>query len=795
MAQTEKGIIYPYDYNEVADVPADLKALAESIDRILSDYSLNTDSGNKIVLEMNSTTYKIKAILKDKDDNVIDTSNEIDLPLENMVTNITYNNQKLTLTHQDGQTTEVSIADLISDLASKEEVAELQSQITDLETLVETELESNTVEGTEIDVSDSAEYRGRIEVKGNTEQEQLSGKNLLPNTVTSYTHQGIEYKTNVDGTITVNGTASAVSYVNIINGCTVTLPAGTYKLTGCPSGGSDSTYRLDIDNGSRVKEFGSGTTFTFSEETTLQNVRIRIASGTVVNNLVFKPMISLDGGDYEPYCGGQASPNPDYPQEIKVVTGDNVIKHCGKNLFNKDGTYRLGYIGTDGSFSSGNNTTCFDQYIPVTPNTAYTVSFNQAINALGCPVYYDTNKNFISRESTQYNVRSRTITTPANCYYMVIQFNVDNAAMTQAKINAVECMVEKSPVSTSYEPYRCEDYHLGLWKENEFNSTNATIYNALLNDAGFLASSDVNKTAIVSCQPNKTYKISKIAGKRLRVAEFNTSPSLGDAYTNRIKNDEVASLVFKTSGTANYLAITYYSTAVDTLTEQEILNSIQIQEAIELCKIGDYEDIQFKNEAVDENYNAELEDGAWYKKGVIGKQILNGTENWTTAINRNDYNKVAKQIQLQNAILNKGSISNLIVSQHFRSESADNIFGNNAIGINCAGISNTGYLRIGLELDKFPTDTSFKDYLSQNNDVLRFPVQTPTFEKITNTTLISQLEALRKAKWFKGVNHWWTETENLEPNLKGTYKQSNNLRIKEQDERLDNLESRLALLE
>ena len=48
----------------------------------------------------------------------------------------------------------------------------------------------------------------------------------------------------------------------------------------------------------------------------------------------------------------------------------------------------------------------------------------------------------------------------------------------------------------------------------------------------------------------------------------------------------------------------------------------------------------------------------------------------------------------------------------------------------------------------------------------------PTYTKITVTTLISQLEALRKSKWFKGVNHWWTETENLEPVLEGTYKQA-----------------------
>ena len=58
--------------------------------------------------------------------------------------------------------------------------------------------------------------------------------------------------------------------------------------------------------------------------------------------------------------------------------------------------------------------------------------------------------------------------------------------------------------------------------------------------------------------------------------------------------------------------------------------------------------------------------------------------------------------------------------------------------------------------------------------VIYYIQETPTYEKITDPTLISQLETLRKAKWFKGVNHWWTETDNLEPNLKGTYRQAIN---------------------
>ena len=52
---------------------------------------------------------------------------------------------------------------------------------------------------------------------------------------------------------------------------------------------------------------------------------------------------------YEPYTGGQPSPSPDYPQEIKSVVNPT-IKICGKNLWNP---ILGGYIsGIDGSISA-----------------------------------------------------------------------------------------------------------------------------------------------------------------------------------------------------------------------------------------------------------------------------------------------------------------------------------------------------------------------------------------------------------------------------------------------------------
>lgn len=87
--------------------------------------SLITETGSQIELIINNTNYKMKAILKDKNANTIYTSNEIDLPLETMVVNATYDNQtkEIVLTLQNGNTTRFSVADLISGLVTNTSLA------------------------------------------------------------------------------------------------------------------------------------------------------------------------------------------------------------------------------------------------------------------------------------------------------------------------------------------------------------------------------------------------------------------------------------------------------------------------------------------------------------------------------------------------------------------------------------------------------------------------------------------------------------------------------------------------
>ena len=109
-----------------------------------------------------------------------------------------------------------------------------------------------------------------------------------------------------------------------------------------------------------------------------------------------------------------------------------------------------------------------------------------------------------------------------------------------------------------------------------FNKDNANVINGYLNDAGILAVSTTWKSLIFVAKPNTTYTIQKIIGNAFRVAEFENYPEINMNWSNIIKNDTAQNITYTTSSTGNYIVITFIRDT-DTLTEQEILDSIKIE--------------------------------------------------------------------------------------------------------------------------------------------------------------------------------------------------------------------------
>lgn len=140
----------------------------------------------------------------------------------------------------------------------------------------------------------------------------LGAKNLIPYpySQTTKTESGITFIDNGDGSITVNGTATASVYMTLFSqsGTNFILPKGSYTGSGCPSGGSDSTYQIRFQrvpsNTYMYKDKGNGVDFEFTEAQQC-GVYIFIYSGATLSNVTFKPMLRLasDPDDtYVPYA-------------------------------------------------------------------------------------------------------------------------------------------------------------------------------------------------------------------------------------------------------------------------------------------------------------------------------------------------------------------------------------------------------------------------------------------------------------------------------------------------------------
>lgn len=247
-----------------------------------------------------------------EDKEAVDTND--DYPQKNQVMATDMNEIKSTVNENADELTESQ--KIIQSL--QEENANLKAQIP-----------TGTAAGEEIGLSDSAEMElVDFGLEGSSKQAIREGYNLLP-PFSSTVLNGITYTKNEDGTITVNGTASADSFYRQ----NINLEEGDYYLSGSPTGGANNTYYLQaMGYGEAGNDYGSGTTFKVTSSSSV-GIRIMICNGTTVNNLVFKPMLvkGTEKKDYEQYG---ASPSLEYPSEVQAVgdSGNVEIVKSNKNI-------------------------------------------------------------------------------------------------------------------------------------------------------------------------------------------------------------------------------------------------------------------------------------------------------------------------------------------------------------------------------------------------------------------------------------------------------------------------------
>ena len=211
--------------------------------------------------------------------------------------------------------------------------------------LVPRTYESSTVSGNPISFTIS-EGAGAIDVfklDGDASQQTYSGKNLM---------------NGVFGQGTYFSLTSQMRIMTTQSPQLVSGQAYTVSITGLPSGvrwavnlmatpiypGSGGTLAYD-------SAWKTGTSFTF---TPAGNYYFAIVMGRTaetaispsdISGMTFQLELGSSVSSYEPYVGGIPSPNPNYPQDINVVTGTQTIDINGTNYPINLGNIWLAKVG------------------------------------------------------------------------------------------------------------------------------------------------------------------------------------------------------------------------------------------------------------------------------------------------------------------------------------------------------------------------------------------------------------------------------------------------------------------
>ena len=187
--------------------------------------------------------------------------------------------------------------------------------------------------------------KGKIGIKsGKSEQKTRSGKNILKVLRPTSNFYGVDFTNNEDGSITINGTATADAYFNINNVDTDNRKYFTLI--------KDENYGLYLGNSaeglsmicrSSTKNYGLLTLPENQNERTQQYTDetdeecwayLKVESGVTINNLTVYPMIvkGTEIGEWELYG---ALPRPNEESPIQNVEGNVNIAITNSNLFGK----------------------------------------------------------------------------------------------------------------------------------------------------------------------------------------------------------------------------------------------------------------------------------------------------------------------------------------------------------------------------------------------------------------------------------------------------------------------------
>lgn len=205
----------------------------------------------------------------------------------------------------------------------------------------------------------------KFSLDGKTEQNSYTGKNILDYVSNlKASSDGLTSVINDDGSITTSGKPSSnyrtiLNSINIIDfledGETYTFSQSKannklyMQMNAKKKDGTYSYYSLNDSTKSKQEIIVNKSIY----ETYTLNIQTGLTSDwgdsslTITNKYMLCKGTDTATTSFEPYVGGQASPNPDYPQEIKNIKGVENIWFGGESTTNNGITFTK---NNDGSY-------------------------------------------------------------------------------------------------------------------------------------------------------------------------------------------------------------------------------------------------------------------------------------------------------------------------------------------------------------------------------------------------------------------------------------------------------------
>ena len=566
-----------------------------------------------------------------------------------------------------------------------------------------------TAQGTGIALDNTVECKLALDLKGNTYQDSTTGKNLFNLLgITPITYK-TSYQRSANSIIQTNmGTYCRTSWEinNLIVGQQYTLSCKFSNQNQCSIRLDfyDSTNTNYVKQGSATTNTSGDLTETFEATETTHYIRLYSNTTSTSNsNSVTFSELQLEKGSssssYEPYTNG-ASPNPDYPQDIHVVSGDNTIEICGKNLF------PVSTITTQSTY-----------LYPCKVGDKFTLSFKGYGTAGDKRVFLRTyNGDFATNLDSYVNNETITLTGSEATYTKTITSTTDGfvyfrTAASYSNYVLSNLQLEKGSTSSEYEPYQGQNYPINLPVENLFDKTNVTNGYRINSDGTPLSSGDYSLSDYIKVQPNATYTRNITISTNNAVALYDSNKT----FISRLTSGNT----FITTNETYYVRTSIITTSLDDLqlTKGNIASHVSTT-PIELCKIGDYQDYIYK------------EDDKWYLHKEIGKVVLDGSESWQ--LGTHNINTTRWFYYVDFSAVGDIGLCNYFTLDLYANRSKDNI--HFYIG--------SGTLQIRSTISDID---DFKTWLSNNKPIVDYVLATSTDTEITDTTLISQLEAIKKS--------------------------------------------------